>query len=144
MCHEWSNLLGNYMPILNTSITLTTQAIILKMLMKEVDQGVNVCWEIRQGRWVVCWINIRNSQVEAFPRSILVIPTVPGPWRCVPVPFLLVQCQWGRKNNHQVMLLLLLVMKVPLTLSVSYANLQANSQNKTALDAPFSWAKSNT
>ena len=42
------------MPILNTSITLTTQAIILKMLMKEVDQGVNVCWEIRQGRWVVC------------------------------------------------------------------------------------------
>ena len=30
------------MPILNTSIALTTQAIILKMLMKEVDQGVNV------------------------------------------------------------------------------------------------------
>ena len=84
------------------------------------------CWEIRQRRWFVCWIKIRNSQVEAFPRSILVIPTVPGPWRRVPVPFLLVRCQWGRKNNHQVMLLLLL-MKVPLTLSVSYANSQATS-----------------
>lgn len=80
--------------------------------------------------------NIRNSQVEAFPRSILVIPAVPGPWRRVPVPFLLVRCQGGWKNNHQVMLLLPL-MKGPLTLSVSYANLQANNQNKHSFSRTF-------
>ncbi len=74
------------------------------------------CWSKNQRSWSrhTCFLpflpHVGKSvnavgSVEAFPRSILVIlviPIVPGPWRRVPVPFLLVLWCQGWKNKDYI------------------------------------------